>query len=224
MVDAAYWHLARRYNEAALHDPKAQAKLEELNEAYRVLGSAEKREEYMKQRAAVLGDALPKLPPPEPAPVPLTVMRRQKPREKTQTARNTTPRRRLPALKLALGVALAIAAGLGAFAVLAFVALSPLVLAGTLVGLTATLLAAAGTYLVFSKTRVLRSRARSRSQPDGRAAPRMPSSLTSARADRGSPAHNAPTPISLNSQRGQIRRIGSKSAASEEPPNSPKVG
>ena len=37
MVDAAYWHLAKRYNEAAAYDPKARAKLEELNEAYIVL-------------------------------------------------------------------------------------------------------------------------------------------------------------------------------------------
>ncbi len=83
MVDAAYWHLAKRYNEASAYDPQARAKLEELNEAYIVLGSAEKREEYMKVRAEILGEgALPQAPRPAPLRPPLTVMSRQRPRER----------------------------------------------------------------------------------------------------------------------------------------------
>lgn len=85
MIEAAYWHLARRYNEAALHDPLARAKLEELNEAYSVLGSPERREEYMKHRAQVLGEgALPVPPPPAPEPPPLAVMARQRPRPREE--------------------------------------------------------------------------------------------------------------------------------------------
>ncbi len=83
MVDAAYWHLAKRYNAATAYDPQAKAKLEELNEAYIVLGSAEKREAYMKVRTQVLGEgALPQAPGPmAPAP-PLAVMSRQRPQER----------------------------------------------------------------------------------------------------------------------------------------------
>ena len=87
MIDAAYWHLARRYNEASSYDSNAKSKLEELNEAYIVLGSAEKREEYMKIRTRVLGEgALPQAPGPAPATPPLTVMARQRPQERTEVA------------------------------------------------------------------------------------------------------------------------------------------
>lgn len=80
MVDAAYWHLAKRYNAARQTDPKAKEKLDELNEAYSVMRGAEQREEYTKRRAQVLGaDALPVAPEPEsePEPLPLAVMERE---------------------------------------------------------------------------------------------------------------------------------------------------
>jgi len=86
MIDAAYWHLAKRYNEAAAYDSNARAKVEELNEAYIVLGSAEKREEYMKVRAQTLGEgALPETPAPQKSPPPVLVMNRQRPREPEST-------------------------------------------------------------------------------------------------------------------------------------------
>lgn len=79
MIDAAYWHLARRYGEARLTDSSAKAMMDDLNEAYSVLRSSERREEYGKFRDLVLGtEALPL--PPRPAPVPLQVMERQRPR------------------------------------------------------------------------------------------------------------------------------------------------
>ena len=81
MIEAAYWHLARRYNEQADTDPLAKEKLDELNEAYNVLGTPAHHEEYSRLRDDVLGrGTLPKaiVPPPEPAP--LAVMDRQRPR------------------------------------------------------------------------------------------------------------------------------------------------
>lgn len=81
MIDAAYWHLAKRYNQAGPNDPHARRKLEELNEAYNVLGSADRREEYMKTRAAVLGEgALPVPPPPVSSKPPLQMMQRLRPK------------------------------------------------------------------------------------------------------------------------------------------------
>lgn len=81
MVDAAYWHLARRYNQACVDDPSATAKLDDLNEAYTVLGSAERREAYNRARSAVLGaGVLPSPAPPEPEPAPLAVLEKQRPR------------------------------------------------------------------------------------------------------------------------------------------------
>ncbi len=50
MVDEAYWHAARRLNTAAASDPSAAAHLDALNEAYRVLGSPELRQEYDQAR------------------------------------------------------------------------------------------------------------------------------------------------------------------------------
>ena len=77
MVDAAYWHLAKRYNAARETDPTVKAKQDELNEAYSVMGGSERREQYNKRRAEVLGaDALPVEPEPEPEPLPLAVMER----------------------------------------------------------------------------------------------------------------------------------------------------
>ncbi len=84
MIDAAYWHLAKRYNQAGPRDPQARKKLEELNEAYTILGSPDRREEYLKTRAAVLGEgALPTPPPPVAEKPPLSIMERQplRPRE-----------------------------------------------------------------------------------------------------------------------------------------------
>ena len=46
MVDQAYWRLARLYNAAIPSEVTAIAKLDDLNEAYRVLGSSALRQEY----------------------------------------------------------------------------------------------------------------------------------------------------------------------------------
>lgn len=87
MIDAAYWHLARRYNQEARDDPSARAKLEELNEAYSVLGSAGRKEVYLKLRAAVLGEgALPIASAPRKEAPPLAVMGRQRPRPRDERA------------------------------------------------------------------------------------------------------------------------------------------
>ena len=118
MVDAAYWHLAKRYNEAAPYDPNARAKLEELNEAYTVLGSAERREEYMKLRVEALGEgALPLAPRPERTPPPLSVMNRQRPHERNEAALVASLGGRLTAPRLALGALML--CGLGAAALAA---------------------------------------------------------------------------------------------------------
>lgn len=45
-VEQAYWYLARRYNAAIENDPDAKEALDELNEAYGVLGSPVLRREY----------------------------------------------------------------------------------------------------------------------------------------------------------------------------------
>jgi curved DNA-binding protein CbpA len=46
MVDQAYWHLAKTYQAMAEADPRARVMLDELNEAYGVLGTPRLREEY----------------------------------------------------------------------------------------------------------------------------------------------------------------------------------
>ena len=107
MVEAAYWHLARRYNEAAPRDPSARAKLDELNEAYSVLGSPERHESYLRLRAQVLGEGtLPAPPPPPLEPLPLPVMRRQRQQPGTTTAADERDARlrlpRLPVLRLSV--------------------------------------------------------------------------------------------------------------------------
>ncbi len=80
MIQAAYWHLARRYNEQADTDPLAKEKLNDLNEAYSVLGTPARHEEYSRFRDEVLGEgALPKVAAPAREPPPLTVMARQRP-------------------------------------------------------------------------------------------------------------------------------------------------
>ena len=45
-VEQAYWYLARRYSAAQRNNPDAKAALDELNEAYGVLGSPVLRREY----------------------------------------------------------------------------------------------------------------------------------------------------------------------------------
>ncbi len=53
MIEPAYWRVARRFNSSA-------ANLDELNEAYSVIGSPSRRKEYLAARNAVLGEgALP---------------------------------------------------------------------------------------------------------------------------------------------------------------------
>lgn len=95
MVGAAYWHLARRYSEDAVADPSAKQKLDDLNEAYSVLGSSERRDEYMRLRASVLGEgALPTIPElPRPA-QPLAIMERSKPKARKESDDDTVLQRR----------------------------------------------------------------------------------------------------------------------------------
>lgn len=51
MVAQAYWHLARKYNAASAYDLGAKKRLEELNEAFAVLGSPDQRADYNRSRA-----------------------------------------------------------------------------------------------------------------------------------------------------------------------------
>jgi curved DNA-binding protein CbpA len=46
IVDQAYWHLAKTYQALAEADPRARQALDDLNEAYAVLGTPRLREEY----------------------------------------------------------------------------------------------------------------------------------------------------------------------------------
>ena len=80
MVEAAYWHLARRYSDASAFDPSTKAKLDMLNEAYSVLGTPSRRQAYTAERNAVLGEgALPVASPPPSVPPPLAVMEKRRP-------------------------------------------------------------------------------------------------------------------------------------------------
>ncbi len=80
MIEAAYWHLARRYNEQAETDPLAKENLDDLNEAYSVLGNPARHEEYSQLRNEVLGEGtLPKAAAPAREPPPLAVMEKQRP-------------------------------------------------------------------------------------------------------------------------------------------------
>ncbi|MEX2246519.1 MAG: J domain-containing protein [Dehalococcoidia bacterium] len=54
MVDQAYWHLARKYQSLAVTDDRARILLDELNEAYGVLGTPRLREQYDAYRDEVL--------------------------------------------------------------------------------------------------------------------------------------------------------------------------
>lgn len=94
MIDAAYWHLARRYGEARLTDDSARAMMDDLNEAYSVLRNSERRADFNRIRTVLLGsNALPEAPPPPSEPVPLAVMERQRPRAREQAATEPRPRR-----------------------------------------------------------------------------------------------------------------------------------
>ncbi len=93
MIDAAYWHLARRYNEAEDAGPSARAKLDELNKAYSVLGSSARRKKYNQERNDALGIGfLPAPPPSPPAPTPLAVMDKHRPGPREE--RTPQPRKR----------------------------------------------------------------------------------------------------------------------------------
>jgi curved DNA-binding protein CbpA len=50
MVAQAYWHLARKYNATSAYDLGATKRLEELNEAFAVLGSPDQRADYNRSR------------------------------------------------------------------------------------------------------------------------------------------------------------------------------
>jgi hypothetical protein len=54
MVDQAYWHLARKYQQMATSDGRAPHLLDELNEAYAVIGTPRLREQYDAFRDDVL--------------------------------------------------------------------------------------------------------------------------------------------------------------------------
>jgi len=54
MVDAAYWHLVRKYQQLAATNPRAQRLIDELNEAYGVLGNPRLRKQYDAFRDDVL--------------------------------------------------------------------------------------------------------------------------------------------------------------------------
>lgn len=98
MVDQAYWHLARLYNQESATNPEARRKLDALNEAYSVLRSPQAREAYDKLRNEVLGEgALPVAPSPAPASPPLPVMAKQRPRARVVTPEGAEVRQeRLP--------------------------------------------------------------------------------------------------------------------------------
>lgn len=134
MIDAAYWHLAKRY--AAIDDERSRKKLEELNEAYVVMGSADRRDEYLALRASVLGvDALPVPPAPPQGPLPLSVMERQKPRPREQSneeeEEEATVERKWYAAAISSAFAITVVLGLGIAAFLA--GASPLFMAALLV-------------------------------------------------------------------------------------------
>ncbi len=95
MVDQAYWHLARLYNAAIPEDAASREKLDDLNEAYSVLRSAELRGSYDKVRDDVLGEgALPiSLQDEEEEAPPLAVMAKQKPKARKA---NKDPKERKP--------------------------------------------------------------------------------------------------------------------------------
>lgn len=54
MVDQAYWHLARKYQLLGTTNPRARHMLDELNEAYGVIGASKLRQQYDAFRDDVL--------------------------------------------------------------------------------------------------------------------------------------------------------------------------
>lgn len=116
VVDAAYWYLAKCYSAKVAGDPSARAKLDELNEAYSVLGSPDRREAYMKLRATTLGEgALPLLAQAAPGPRPLTVMDRQRPvPREPATATGSLGRFALPQLQCMLAICATLIAAMAA--------------------------------------------------------------------------------------------------------------
>ena len=123
MVDQAYWHLARLYNAAIPDDTEAREKLDDLNEAYSVLRSAELRGSYDKVRDDVLGKgALPiSLQDEEEEAPPLAVMAKQKPKARKKAKKEPKERKplRLPSLPWQSVAAVVVFAGLagGALAI-----------------------------------------------------------------------------------------------------------
>ena len=66
MVDQAYWHLARAFGADGGSEREAKERMDELNEAYSVLGSPEQRAKYERARAGVQDEgAEPASPSPE---------------------------------------------------------------------------------------------------------------------------------------------------------------
>ena len=87
MIEAVYWHLARRYNAKAGSERWAYGNLDDLNEAYSILASPSRRAEFHERRNAVMDDdTLPDWPSPETAAPPLRVMERTRIRERSASA------------------------------------------------------------------------------------------------------------------------------------------
>ena len=57
MIEPAYWRVARRFDSSAI------ANLDDLSEAYSVIGSPSRRKEYLAARNAVLGEGALPAPP-----------------------------------------------------------------------------------------------------------------------------------------------------------------
>lgn len=162
MVEAAYWHLAKRYSEAGPSDPSARARLDDLNEAYSVLGSPKHRDNYMKIRAEVLGEGtLPAAPPPPPEPVPLAVMAKQRARIVEEPAVLLTENQpfwtRLGVLRWQNAVAVLVMGALAAAALLAGVNPAAVGLL-LLIGVAITALPTLGTMLLASRGKEQRLR------------------------------------------------------------------
>jgi hypothetical protein len=95
MVDQAYWHLVRKYQALAATNIRAQHMIDELNEAYGVLGNPRLREQYdafrddVLIRAGMIKPVKSKQPEPQKAP-------KAKPETKQKLRRDVT----LPSVKL----------------------------------------------------------------------------------------------------------------------------
>jgi hypothetical protein len=92
MVDQAYWHLARKYQSLATTNARGRRLLDELNEAYGVLGNARLRREYDAFRDDVLVaggviGAVPSKPKQN---------RREEPKPSSTARRRSLPKLRLP--------------------------------------------------------------------------------------------------------------------------------